>query len=69
MMHKQKIISLTLAGAISVGSCMPAMAMQASNAPIGRSGFGISFGSSQSNTINIKEWPKAMLKKIDNRKR
>ncbi len=68
MMHKQKIVSLTLMGAISVGSCMPAMAMQASNTPIGRSGFGISFGSSlgssQSNTINISNADKfAALKK------
>ena len=37
MMNKQKIISLTLMGAISLGSCMPAMAMQASDAPVGGS--------------------------------
>ena len=37
MMNKQKIVSLTLMGAISVGSCMPAMAVNTAPAPVAQS--------------------------------
>ena len=51
MMNKEKIISLSLVGAIGLSSCMPAMAMQASDVPIGGSGF----GSSQSSKLTAME--------------
>ncbi len=60
MMNKEKIISLSLVGAIGLGSCMPAMAMQASDVPVSKSGFGISFGSSQIN----QEYTPEQLRKI-----
>ena len=53
MMHKQKIVSLTLAGAISVGSCMPAMAVN--TAPVAKSSFGSSLGISQNNATNTSK--------------
>ena len=54
MMNKQKIISLTLAGAIGLGSCVPAMAMQASDAPVGGSSFGSSQISEKGNIATLK---------------
>ena len=53
MMHKQKIISLTLAGAIGLGSCMPAMAVN--TAPAAKSSFGGSLGISQNNATNTSK--------------
>ena len=55
MMNKEKIISLSLAGAIGLGSCMPAMAMQASDVPAGRNSLGSSLGSSQTSEENNVE--------------
>ena len=52
MMNKEKIISLTLVGAIGLGSCMPAMAMQASDEPDAKR---VGLGSSQSSRLTAME--------------
>ncbi len=55
MMNKEKIISLSLVGAISLGSCTPAMAVKTDGRTNGRRGCGSSLGSSQSGAINNVE--------------
>ena len=55
MMNKEKIISLSLVGAIGLGSCMPAMAMQASNEPAAENNIGNSLEISQSSRLTAME--------------
>ena len=54
-MNKQKIVSLSLVGAIGLGSCVQAMAVQTSNLSTDESIFGISLGSSQSNMVTAEK--------------
>ncbi len=51
-MNKEKIISLSLVGAIGLGSCVPVMAMQASDVPVDGSSIGNSLGISQPSEKN-----------------
>lgn len=60
MMNKQKIVSLTLAGAIGVGSCVPAMAVNTVLAA--KSSFGSLLGISQNNATNTSK--KDVLEKL-----
>ena len=55
MMNKEKIISLSLVGAIGLGSCMPAMAMQASDEPAAENNIGNSLEISQSSKLTAME--------------
>ncbi len=56
MMNKEKIISLSLVGAIGLGSCMPAMAAKTDGEPDAKKVcLGSSLGSSQSGAINNME--------------
>ena len=61
MMNKEKIISLTLAGAISLGSCLPAMAANTDNTLVNRN----NIGGSQSSMLPAMEVDKENNIEID----
>ena len=61
MMNKEKIISLSLAGAISLGSCLPAMAANTDNTLVNRN----NIGGSQSSMLPAMEVDKENNIEID----
>ena len=68
MMNKEKIISLSLVGTIGLGSCMPVMAMQASDVPAAENNISNSLEILQSNAAAISVGDKLEVAKQECKK-